>query len=190
MVSKIVACSVNAVALVIFVTSCQKPKETSVSSERSTVVETQTIVTPEEALPLITDFQRELQAKLGAALAAGGPTAAIEICAQEAPRMAANAGNDRLKVRRIGTRTRSGANVPSAVDSEVLRNLSPEHPTHQTPGAFYQAIFTAPLCLNCHGERSNLSSEVVSLLARHYPDDQAVGYQAGELRGAFVVELR
>jgi hypothetical protein len=47
-----------------------------------------------------------------------------------------------------------------------------------------KAIPTAPLCLTCHGTaiEPRLQAELTAL----YPQDLATGYQAGELRGAFV----
>ncbi len=58
-------------------------------------------------------FQKALQARLGAALAQGGPPAAIEVCATEAPRIAAEAGKAAgVKLGRTSDRLRSSANAP------------------------------------------------------------------------------
>jgi hypothetical protein len=43
------------------------------------------------------------------------------------------------------------------------------------------------LCLTCHGE--NLSDSISSKLSELYPEDRAVGYRAGDLRGVFWVEF-
>ena len=48
-----------------------------------------------------------------------------------------------------------------------------------------KAIVTQPLCTVCHGR--NLAEEVAGILGDAYPHDRATGYEAGELRGAFVV---
>ena len=47
-----------------------------------------------------------------------------------------------------------------------------------------------PLCLTCHGEADALPPAIRDRLAESYPDDRAVGYAEGDLRGAFVVEHR
>lgn len=51
---------------------------------------------------------------------------------------------------------------------------------------YMKGIEAEAICLNCHGV--NLSKEVKQNLAIHYPDDQATGYQVGDLMGAFVLQ--
>jgi hypothetical protein len=48
-----------------------------------------------------------------------------------------------------------------------------------------KAIPTAQLCLACHGE--NIDSITRTRLEKLYPDDQARGYKAGDIRGAFSI---
>lgn len=48
-----------------------------------------------------------------------------------------------------------------------------------------QAIGTAEACLGCHGEK--IKPELVELIDRHYPQDQARGFREGDLRGAFTL---
>ncbi len=147
-------------------------------------------ITREDAAPLIAQFQQQLQEKLLAAMAQGGPSAAIDVCAKQAPELARNAGNEQFRLRRVGTRTRNASNRPTEGDRTALAQLSQAKPSHEAAGAYYQAIFLQPLCLNCHGDRAALSPEVSGALARLYPEDDAVGYQVGDLRGAFVVERK
>ncbi len=47
-------------------------------------------------------------------------------------------------------------------------------------------IITQPLCLVCHGE--TIAPAVREALVEHYPQDQAMGFKAGDLRDAFSVE--
>jgi hypothetical protein len=42
-------------------------------------------------------------------------------------------------------------------------------------------------CLSCHGDA--ITPAVSALLAEHYPNDRAVGYQLGDLRGALYAEV-
>jgi hypothetical protein len=46
-----------------------------------------------------------------------------------------------------------------------------------------------PTCLSCHGPVDTLDPELREALAQRFPDDEATGYQLGELRGAYVAEL-
>jgi len=52
---------------------------------------------------------------------------------------------------------------------------------------FMQAQPAMPLCLTCHG--TDLAPEVRSALQRFYPDDQATGYSAGQIRGAISLKI-
>jgi hypothetical protein len=44
-------------------------------------------------------------------------------------------------------------------------------------------------CLMCHGPAEKIPLEVKTQLAKLYPQDQATGFQEGDLRGWFWVEL-
>jgi hypothetical protein len=46
-----------------------------------------------------------------------------------------------------------------------------------------KAIPTAELCLKCHG--GDIDAKVAERLDALYPDDQARGYNQGDIRGAF-----
>jgi cytochrome c553 len=46
-----------------------------------------------------------------------------------------------------------------------------------------KAIPTAAVCLNCHG--TDVQPAVKKAISEYYPDDQAVGYSKGQIRGAF-----
>lgn len=48
-----------------------------------------------------------------------------------------------------------------------------------------RAIVIEPPCLACHGEA--LAAPVAAAIDALYPQDEARGYRAGELRGAFTI---
>lgn len=137
---------------------------------------------------LITKFQTQLRSELLAAIQDGGPAKAVEICSERAPKIQQALTTD-LKIRRIGTRARNPKNRPSDAEREILQKLSRATPTFEDPQGptYYKAIFVDPLCLNCHGSEQ-IPPPVREILRTRYPDDEATGYQEGELRGAFVVQ--
>lgn len=53
--------------------------------------------------------------------------------------------------------------------------------------AYVEPILTQPLCLTCHGKV--LAPEVAARIRELYPEDEAVGFEVGDLRGVFWVEL-
>lgn len=158
-----------------------------------------------EATSIAARFQQELGAKLQSALAAGGPVAAIDVCHAEAPAMAARISRESgWNVRRVGTRVRNPASGrPDAWEQAQLdafaRRLAAGEPAETldvhavvdeggvATQRYMRAIVTAPLCLVCHGEPLSQPADVRARLRERYPDDDATGYRAGELRGAFTL---
>lgn len=150
-------------------------------------------------------LQAELSAKLQAAIGAGGPVAAITVCKVEAPAIAARLSGDGWQVRRVGTRVRNPASGrPDAWEragleqfaqrlraGEPAEALSVAAVLEDADGAtrlrWMRPIMTGPMCLTCHGPAESQSAELRAALQREYPQDAAVGYAPGELRGAFSV---
>jgi hypothetical protein len=156
-----------------------------------------------EAAAIATRLQTELTAKLQAAMAQGGPVAAVEVCQVEAPAIASRLSRETgWQVRRIGTRVRNPyGGSPDAWEQLALQELErrlragdrPEtlviaatvkEPRGDTP-RYLRAIVTAPLCVTCHGSPAQQPAELRAALRQAYPHDTATGYAVGDLRGAF-----
>jgi hypothetical protein len=150
--------------------------------------------TAERGRAALTPFKASLRQALGEALARGGPVAAIDVCSSVAPRLAAGASHDGVTVGRASHRLRNPRNhAPTWVEPVLtLLELTPDAGPrvldlgHGKTG-YVEPIQVQPVCLACHG--SELSPEVATALARRYPDDEARGYQSGDFRGVFWVEL-
>jgi len=152
-----------------------------------------------EGRAIAAGFGAELRTALQSAMAEGGPLAAIQVCNEDAPRIArAAAESSGAEVGRTSTRLRNPANRPDAHEQAVLESFAaelsagaPESPPWQLDTLpdgrvrFMSAIMVQPQCLGCHGE--NLAAPVAEVIDRLYPEDQARGYQPGELRGAFTI---
>jgi cytochrome c553 len=52
---------------------------------------------------------------------------------------------------------------------------------------YMKALPTVEVCTNCHGAQDKLSPAVKEKLAALYPQDKAVGYSAGQIRGAITI---
>lgn len=144
-------------------------------------------------------FGAELRSALQDAMAAGGPLAAIRVCNEDAPRIAADAAQwSGATVGRTSRQLRNPDNRPDAHERAVLEEFAaavaanpagppPERLDTLADGRvrFMSAIIVQPPCLACHGEP--LATPVAETIDLLYPDDQARGYQAGQLRGAFTI---
>lgn len=134
-----------------------------------------------------------LKARLEEALAAEGPAGAIRVCSQEAPALAAQVSAEQgLRVGRTSFRLRNPANAAPAWAAEWVAARTSEPRFAPGEGGGLRALLpitTAPLCLTCHGPADALGPDVRAALGERYPEDVATGFQAGELRGWFWVEL-
>jgi len=147
-------------------------------------------------------YASALKSELTAAMQAGGPVQALDVCHTQAPRIADEiSAQQGMRISRVSRRNRNPAAAPNAWQAAVLQDFE----THLAAGTdpatlawqeivdvdggrefrFMQAIATQPLCLTCHGDA--IAPEVAATLSELYPDDKATGFAAGELRGAFVV---
>jgi hypothetical protein len=56
--------------------------------------------------------------------------------------------------------------------------------------SFYAPIVVGELCLKCHGELGEtLTAENYAHILKTYPEDQAIAYKSGELRGVWHIKL-
>jgi hypothetical protein len=157
-----------------------------------------------EARGLVQDFAARLKGALETAIKDGGPTAAVEVCNQEAPQIAdALSAETGWAVARTSLKHRNPANAPDDWERGVLRAFE----TRQADGEdakgmtftatlseddgrqfrFMQAIPTAPVCLVCHGD--SIPDEVASAI----DDDLLMDYArklAGRGLNATILEPR
>lgn len=152
-----------------------------------------------EAAAVAQQLGGALKGKLQAAMKAGGPTAAIAVCHEEAPLLAQQvSAATGFSVTRVSAKPRNPEmGVPNDWQQEVLdefadRQAAGEGAEQMAWSAevdgeqrFMKAIPTGGVCLTCHG--TDLQPEVATALAELYPADQATGYSVGDIRGAFVV---
>jgi hypothetical protein len=152
-----------------------------------------------ESRALIRTFAERLQQELQQALAQGGPVAAIEVCKVKAPQIATELSTGGWSVRRTSLKVRNPANAPDAFEEKVLQDFEAKrvegwdhdrlaYYKMQEIGTrieyrYLKAIPTQEQCLVCHGE--HIPDDVRAKLDALYPGDQARGFKAGDIRGAF-----
>ncbi len=153
---------------------------------------------------LARDFMTELKGELKAALRGGNMVKAISVCRKRAPELAIRYSlPSGVRVGRISERWRNPGNRPDSWEKEGLALLEKRRLQGETLAGmeywqevevdggssfrYLRAIPTGSLCLRCHGEK--ISHKLKKELQRIYPEDQAVGFRLGELRGAFTITL-
>ena len=150
----------------------------------------------------IRSFAGALQTRLKSAMADGGPTVAIEVCNIAAPEIAQTASTaSGWSVGRTSLKLRNPGNAPDVWELAVLRDFEDRKAAGEDPATldhaemvvddgqrtfrYMKAIPTQPLCIVCHG--TSITPEVTARLDALYPEDQARGFEVGDIRGAFSI---
>jgi hypothetical protein len=129
----------------------------------------------------------------------------VSVCSDTAHLLTNNFGIQKgVYIRRVSFKNRNGNNYPDDFEKKVLSkfellyqnkelNSETEHAEIVQEGEFKYLRYLKPIlvqaeCLNCHGSGNDIMPEVKQLIAQEYPNDKAVGYLIGDLRG--VVSLK
>ncbi len=151
-------------------------------------------------------FSGQLRARLQAAMQAGGPIAAVDVCNMEAPRIAdavmaeygvslgrvalpgrnrnpAQAADDWKLAMLESFRQRVSDGEAAADQFAVMRERLPDGVALR----MMRGIATEPGCLACHG--SDIAPQIRTAIIARYPDDHATGFAVGDLRGALWVQV-
>jgi hypothetical protein len=152
----------------------------------------------DEARKAAASLVQALGGELKQAMANGGPEAAISVCKDKAPRIAADVSRQTaLQVKRVSPKKRNPNAEPDAWESQAQAALEKRLAAGEKPETldtwqvvdtpsgkvfrYAKALPVGAVCLNCHGE--SITESVKAKLAAEYPNDQATGYKAGMLRG-------
>ena len=143
---------------------------------------------------LLAPFKSDLQQALRQGLAEG-PVEAIAACRLHAPEIAKAHSHDAVRVGRTSHRLRNPSNAPPdwvapILDAYVASSAERAPRAVSLSGGtsgYVEPILLQPPCLACHGDA--LAPEVAARIGELYPEDRAVGFQVGDLRGVFWVEL-
>jgi hypothetical protein len=151
-----------------------------------------------QAQDIVKQFAGQLKPQLQDAMRAGGPPLAVKVCAETAPLIAESLSESTgWSVRRVSDRPRNPSAALDDWERLALSTLNARlaepqtsalilHETTADGFRYAQAQVTEGLCLACHG--TSLAPETAAMLTRYYPNDQAKGYQIGEIRGLFSLQ--
>jgi len=148
-------------------------------------------------------FGGNLKSELETAVKDGGPLKAIEVCNTKAMPIAEQ-HSQKLggQISRVSSKVRNPKNAPDAWENQILQQFEQrkakgedvsklEHveivknPDGSQAIRYMKSIFISEGCLACHGE--DLNPELAAKLKELYPDDKAIGFKLGDLRGAFSI---
>ncbi|MDM8565423.1 DUF3365 domain-containing protein [Candidatus Halobeggiatoa sp. HSG11] len=147
-------------------------------------------------------LMKTLKSELVTAMKGDGPIAAIEVCNKKAPEITSKINKDAgFVIKRTSLKTRNADNAPDDWEKKVLAQFEERKTKGEAPKTlefnevveadgkrqmrYMKAIPTGKPCTICHGE--TIAPPIQAKLKELYPDDQAIGFNVGDLRGAFSV---
>lgn len=145
-------------------------------------------------------FGKTLKGELQTAMQEGGALAAVNVCHERAPEIASDLSKATgLTLRRTSLKPR--ATTPTDWERAVLEDFESRHAAGEAPSTiewhevaevdgehrlrFMKAIETQEVCLTCHGQK--IDPALKAKIDQLYPEDQATGFQKGDIRGAFSI---
>lgn len=172
--------------------ACNSVDNRSVGIEKTT----DSAALESEAKDLVKRFAGQLKPALKNAIAEGGFPKAVQVCATQAPAIAAElSANNAWQIKRVSLKPRNQTSaIADQWERQVLATFEQALAADNLAALefsevinnkfrFMKAQKVQGLCLACHG--NNISSEAQAALKNYYPDDKATGYSLGQIRGAF-----
>lgn len=147
------------------------------------------------------EFMKDLKGILINQIQTNGILQAVSVCSDTAQVLTNNFGVEKgVYIKRVSLKNRNVNNAPDDFEKMVLSkfammqqnnelNGETEYAEIVEEGEFKYLRYVKPIlvqaeCLNCHGSENEIMPEVKQLISQAYPDDKAVGYKIGDLRGA------
>lgn len=154
-----------------------------------------------QGMEITTEAFGKLSGELKMALNSGGVASALPYCNLMAyPLTDSVAEKHGVILRRTALRFRNPDNAPTEAETAQLNAFAAalQEGSHPEPelkrGAnapvFYRPILLQEGCLKCHGTpEEDIAGADLERIRELYPDDKAVGFRPGELRGMWVLEF-
>ena len=147
------------------------------------------------------EFTKDLKGILINQIQTNGILQAVSVCSDTAQVLTNNFGVEKgVYIKRVSLKNRNVNNAPDDFEKMILNkftmmqqnnelNGETEYAEIVEEGEFKYLRYVKPIlvqaeCLNCHGSENEIMPEVKQLISQAYPDDKAVGYKIGDLRGA------
>ncbi len=120
-----------------------------------------------------------------------GFDAAVDVCRDEAGPLTEEVGEEfDVAIGRVSDRLRNPDNTGHDWVWSMIEEADgqPHYEANDELRAV-KPIALAEGCVNCHGDTDELAEGVPEVLEERYPDDEATGYDVGDLRGWVWVEV-
>lgn len=145
-----------------------------------------------------TEMQDVLLQNVAGAIQKGGTDYAVDFCNINAMTLTDSiADNLNVYIQRLSDKNRNPANaIQTQTDSLAWRKIKSEKADfieEHTSGEVYYykpIVIAMPTCLKCHGGKSDIAESTQNSIALKYPNDKAINYEMGDLRGMWKIKLK
>lgn len=143
-----------------------------------------------------TETQKVLLMNVSKKIGEVGFVGAVDFCNENAVSLTNSLADNSIEIKRLSDKNRNSNNaITMDIDRQAWNEVSalmgdknqPKYVLLEEENKvhFYKAIpLGMPTCLSCHGNtKEDISAEVQKVIAEKYPNDKAINYTMGELRG-------
>lgn len=143
-------------------------------------------------------LQTRLVEALTSELDRSGPMGAIQVCRDSAAGITSEVSTEMgVTVARTSHRLRNPENRPPDWALEIVERGAETKADDATEHVIdlgdavgvLRPIGTLGMCTTCHGDESSMEPELLERIHQAYPDDQATGFEVGDLRGWMWAEV-
>ncbi len=145
-----------------------------------------------------------LSSRLGRAVEEAGYPNAIRFCSVHGIALTSSVGvTNQVALRRVARLARNPQNRADANELAIIRQFEDDFKRGVTPKpvvfankpdyfTYYAPLaLNLPLCLNCHGTPGvDVKPDLLALIRKTYPADEAIGFKLGQLRGLWSVDFK
>lgn len=157
-----------------------------------------------EARKLSDELTGQVRSLLMQELEKGGYEGAVRVCAEVAQKVTADySARTGRYARRVSLGYRNPKDIPDEYEREKLQEFDRLRREKKLENEYYEVVrerdveylrymkplITGKMCLNCHGQVTEVPHAVMSQLQRRYPNDKALGYNEGDVRGAVSIRI-
>lgn len=153
------------------------------------------------ALDIIGVSASTLMQEVSSAIEKDGIKDAIDYCNVNANKIVQELSEEYgVEIKRTSLKLRNAKNYPTNDEKLVLDFFANQHVSGKDCNGqlskvdgvykYYYPIYVMDKCTQCHGIKGEgLNKKAAKKLEELYPNDQALGYQAGDLRGMWVLSF-
>lgn len=141
-----------------------------------------------------------LRSSLIKAINTAGLSGAVSFCNIKAPEITQQYA-DTFLIKRTALRYRNTNNKPDSLELDILLKMTDEVETVRIPKSrlvrdkgvvhYFKPTIMQGMCLRCHGKpREQIPAPALTEINRLYPNDKAIDFKEGDLRGIWHITFK